>query len=209
MGKIKYLPKVMETFERNVVVSLGDIKRILLLEKANPAYAAILTHNLLKKGKIHQITKGHYSKHDDPILIAYCIKPSYVGLEAALSFHNLWEQETNIILLTPRRIRTGRRIVLENNVLVHAIGKKHFFGFEYVGHDNLKVPVSDIEKTFIDLIAYHHQLDKKILRLFKKRVDIRKMRDYLQHYDRRIASQIETMLGIGLTSPHISGSHSR
>ena len=105
------------------------------------------------------------------MVITYCIKPSYIGLENALSLHGLWEQETNVILITPRRLRFGVREVLGANVVIHHISKEHFFGYEYMDYYDLKIPVSDTEKTFIDWIYYYDEIDKDLLELFDKKIN--------------------------------------
>lgn len=55
-----------------------------------------------------------------------------MGLQDALSIHNLWEQETIPIIIITRKIRQGIRKVLDLNVLIRRIDKKYFFGFDYI-----------------------------------------------------------------------------
>ena len=195
MGKVKYLNEIEKFINKCIVFEAKDIKRFLISKKANPSYAYTILHNMAKKKKINRIVKGYYSKHDDPFLAAYCIKPSYIGLESALSLHGLWEQETNVVLITPRRVRSGLRKVLNANVVVHYSDKKFFFGYEYTDYYDLKLPVSDLEKTFIDLAFYNKFLDKNLLKAFRKKIDYKKLKQYLNSYDKRFANRALALLG--------------
>ncbi|MFH8080528.1 MAG: hypothetical protein QXO84_01460 [Candidatus Aenigmatarchaeota archaeon] len=176
MGKIKYLSRIMDLFKKNPVVSTRDI--ILLTRNEN--YANVLLNYLLKKDKIKRIEKGFYTLYDDPTLIVFAIRPSYIGLQAALSIHNLWEQETNTIIVTPKKIRSGKREVFGTNVIVRRINKKYFFGYELINYDNFLIPVSDKEKTLIDLIYFKQPLDKKIIS--KLKIDKKRMKEYIKKY---------------------------
>ena len=190
MGKIKYLKEIKEFINKTTIFKIRDIKNILLAKKANQKYAYLILTNLLKKGKINKITKGCYSKHTDPMIITYCIKPSYIGLETALSLHNLWEQETNTVLLTPRRLRYGLRTVLDTNIIIHHINKKYFFGYDYIDYYDLKIPVSDIEKTFIDWIVYKKPLNKELLKNFQKKKNKKKLKKNLKKNNKKTAKKV-------------------
>ena len=107
MGKEKYQDKIINLFEKSPVVDYSSIKRII----NNPEYAKQLIRNLVLKKKIKKLTKGFYTKHDEPSLIVFCFKPSYLGLQDSLSMHNLWEQETIPVVITSKKI--GKAPLLE------------------------------------------------------------------------------------------------
>ncbi len=67
-----------------------------------------------------------------------------------MSFHNLWEQETCPVIITTREVRTGIRKVFSSNVLLRRISKKYLFNYDYYKYGDFVLPVSDIEKIFID-----------------------------------------------------------
>ena len=194
MGKIKYLKEINEFINNNIVFNIRDIKAILISKKANPNYARLLLHNFESKNKIKRIIRGYYTKYDDPTLLTYCIKPSYIGLEAALSFHGIWEQETNVVLLTPRRVRTGIRSIFNTNVIIHSINKKYFFGFDYMDYYDFKIPVSDIEKTFIDWVYYNKPLTKDIINNFKIKIKKKKLISYLKNYSKKFTNKVLPIL---------------
>src|SRR3989338_9032928 len=103
MGKQKYLGKIEELFRKSPVVSFSSIQKYA----KNKEYAKQIIHNLLARDKIKRVTKGFYTVSDNPQLSVFCFKPAYFGLQDALSFHNLWEQETVPIIITTRKVRTG------------------------------------------------------------------------------------------------------
>ncbi|RLE39135.1 hypothetical protein DRJ17_01940 [Candidatus Woesearchaeota archaeon] len=194
MGKIKYQQEIESFIKKNQVFHVKDIKRLISSKNADPDYAYLILHNLERKGKVNRIIKGYYTTHDDPMLLAYCIKPSYIGLESALSIYGLWEQEANVVLITPRRVRQGLRQVFNTNVVVHLINKKHFFGYHYIDYYDFKLPVSDIEKTFLDWIDFKRYLSKELIKTFKKNMNKNKLKRYLKHYDKRFATKVNNAL---------------
>src|SRR3989338_3328365 len=117
MGKIKHIQKVRDYLKRTHVAHIQSIKNII----GNNEYAHLLIHHMLKKKEIYRIAKGWYSRSKDPTLAVFCFKPSYLGLQEALSIHNLWEQETNTIILTTQTVREGLRSVFGNNLQLRRI----------------------------------------------------------------------------------------
>ena len=190
MAEMKRLDKIKEYAKRTPAFDTKSIVRLA----GNKDYAYLLLNRLLKTGQIRRITRGYYTVQEDPSLIAYCLKPAYLGLQDAMSFHNLWEQETNTIVLTTRRVRPGTRKVFGNNVIVRRLSPRHFFGYDYIRQGDLLLPVSDIEKTFIDM-AYFRELRKDMTKAFRRRIDREKLAGYLKRYDRRFAAKAAGLLG--------------
>ncbi len=192
MAKIKYLDMVNELFEKSPVVDFRSIERIVgKTKKSN--YAKLLVRNLLLKNKIYRLTKGFYTKHAETGLAAFCFKPAYLGLQDALSFHGLWEQETISIIITSRSVRPGIRKVMGNNVIIRKIDKKYLFGFEYSLAGIFYLPYSDIEKTFIDMVYFKQPLDKEVLANFKKKIDKKKLIYYLKAYTSDFKKRVITI----------------
>lgn len=178
-------------FRESPVVSIHSLKSFI--KKKNKQYIYLAISNLLKKGEIKQLTKGFYTIHEETSLIVFCFKPSYLGLQDALSIHNLWEQETNPVVITTRKVRQGLRKVLGNNFMLHRISPKYFFGFEYKQYGDFYVPVSDIEKTLIDLAYYRQYIDPVTLREFRKRIDKKKIKEYLHAYPPRFQKRVAAL----------------
>src|SRR3989344_3377756 len=131
MGKEKYQKDIEELFKKSPVVSFSSVARIIRGKKKTRQYQKQIIRNLLLKGKIKKLSKGYYTMFDEPSLIVFCFKPSYLGLQNALSFHNIWEQETIPVIITARKVRQGIRQVIGMNVLIRRIEKKYLFGFDY------------------------------------------------------------------------------
>lgn len=178
MGRIKHISKIKAIIEEAAVFRAADIERLA----GNKAYAHLLLHNLAKQKNVYRLMKGWYSKEDDPILSVFCFKPAYLGLQSALSFRNLWEQETNPVIITVKKARAGVRKVFGNNVVVHRLNPKYFFGFDFLERENYLVPVSDIEKTLIDFVYFKIKLDLKLTRKLGKKLNRGKLNLYLEKY---------------------------
>jgi predicted transcriptional regulator of viral defense system len=181
--------RIREYAKRTPVFDTSSIARLV----GDPQYAYLALNRLLKSGEIRRLTRGYYTFYNDPSVFVYCLKPAYLGLQDAMSFHNLWEQETNPIVLTARRARPGTRNVLGSNVIIRRLSLKHFFGYDYLRQGDLLLPVSDIEKTFIDM-AYFRELKKDMIKPFRSRIGREKLRGYLKRYDKRFAAKVTGLL---------------
>lgn len=181
MGKSKHLTKVLELFEKSPVVDFKSISRIT----GNSNYAKLLIFNLLKKGIIQKLTKGYYTMHHDISLTVFCLKPSYLGLQNAMSIHNLWEQETIPVIITSKKVKTGIRRINHSNILIRNTNPHYLFGIEYLQDGNYYLPYSDVEKTFIDLAVYKEKISPEVLKNFKKRINTHKLKKYLSNYSKK------------------------
>ncbi len=190
MGKTKYLRDVLALFEKSPIVNYDSIKRIIYGKKKAGNYTKKLIYVLLSKGKIKRLAKGIYTNKDDISLSVFGFEPSYLGLQNAMSLHNLWEQETIPIIITIRKIRTGIRVVFGGNVLVRKIDKRYLFGFEYYKDGDFYLPYSDIEKTFIDMVYFKEHMDDEVIDNFKEKINMKKLRDYLNRYPLRFRKMV-------------------
>ncbi len=194
MGKEKYLERIKSLFEKSPVVDYGSIERIISERKETAYYARRLIHYLLAKGKIKRLAKGYYTTRNEISLAVFVFEPSYLGLQDALSFYNLWEQETTPVIITARKVRQGIRKVFGQNVLIRRISRKYLFGTEYYRQGEIALPYSDIEKTFIDMFYFNEVLSKKTLREFRKRIDEKKLFAYLKKYPKPFRRKVVSSL---------------
>ncbi len=190
MGKEKYQKEIENLFKKSFVVDVGSVKRIVKKTGVVKQYTKQLIRNMILKGKIKRLTKGYYTLHNDISLAVFCFKPAYFGLQDAISFHNLWEQETIPVIITARRVRPGIRKVLDANVMVRRINKKYFFGFDYFKEGNFYLPYSDLEKTFIDMVYFKEKLSKEAIKSFQSKIDRKKLKSYLKVYSKRFRQQV-------------------
>lgn len=149
---------------------------------------------MLKKGKIKKLGKGYYTIHNEISLSVFCFKPAYLGLQSALSYHGLWEQETIPVILTIKKVRLGVRKSLEQNIFVRHIDKKFFFGFNYFKDGLVYLPYSDIEKTFIDMVIFRQNISDEVLQEIKMRIDKKKLNKYLKAYSIKTRKKISSLI---------------
>jgi predicted transcriptional regulator of viral defense system len=188
MGREKYLKKIKELFKISHVVDFSSIQRII---RKKP-YAKQLIKNLIKKGEIKKIAKGFYTARDDPSVAVFCFKPAYLGLQDALSFHDLWEQETIPVILTSRKVRQGIRKIMGTNVLIRRLDAKYLFGYDYYRQGDIYLPYSDIEKTLIDMVYFKEKLDEEVIRNIK--INMKKLDLYLKRYPKSSKNSIRTKI---------------
>lgn len=190
MGKQKHLSKILDLFEKSPVVSHSTIQK----QVHDKGYAKQIVHSLIRKGSIKRLAKGYYTMHDNPQLIAFCLKPAYFGLQDALSLHNLWEQETIPVLVTSRKVRAGMRKVMGVNVLVRRIEKKYMFGFEHMQDGESYLPYSDVEKTLIDMVHFRERPTEEAITNIRININRRKLDQYLQHYGTQTRKSVLSLL---------------
>lgn len=178
--RMKYSSDFAEHFGKRDVFSIRDARIFLRQKKISSAYLKLLMHNLLKKGKIKRLAKGFYTFKDDLMLAGFAFSPFYYGLHEALSIHKLWGQATNPSIITTRKVRSGIRAVMGNNIIVRRISSKMFFGYGTIEHYGLHLPVSDIEKTFVDFIYFRQKIPAEAIPAFAKRIDKSRVEKYLK-----------------------------
>lgn len=193
---MKYMKDFTAHFSSFSVFTISDARLFLTDRGAGREYVYLLITNLLRSGRIKKLKRGFYTFRDDPMLAGFAFSPSYHGLQDALSLHNLWEQETNTIIITPRRVRIGMREMLGGNVLVRKIGRPMFFGFESMRYGDLWINVSDVEKTLIDFIYFNEPLDGATLHAMRGKIDAEKMKQYLVRCPERVRAKVPKLLGI-------------
>jgi len=187
MGKKKYIQDVEKLSNKSPIISFSSIERIV---GNKSKYAKQLIRNLIRKGQLKRITKGRYTAYDDVSLAVFCFKPAYLGLQDALSFHNVWEQETIPIIVTTKKVRQGIRKIFGVNVLIRRIREKYFFGFDYYKEGDFYFPYSDVEKTFIDMVYFRQKLSKELLKNFTKMIDKKRLKMYAKKYPQRMSSKM-------------------
>ena len=194
MGKEKYLRDVEALFSKSPVVSYSSIEKVGMHRKKGKEYVKRLIHYLTVSGRIKRLAKGHYTVLDDVSLAVFCFKPAYFGLQDALSYHNLWEQESIPVIITSRKVRPGVRTVLGKNVMVRRILRKYFFGVEYSLQGKIALPYTDVEKTFIDMVYFREKLSGELLAAFMERLNRKKLKAYLKLYSQRFRERVLSYL---------------
>jgi len=162
----------------------------------------------VKQGELFPITKGVYTFRQEMQTVGFAFQPFYYGLQDALSLRNLWEQETAPVVITPRRVRNGMRKFLRNNYVVKRIDRKMFFGFSLVKYGDFWMPVSDAEKTLIDLVHFRQPVSDEALTEMKKAMRKEVLEGYLEKVPKMLAERVRKKLdGRGVSEGKPIGGH--
>lgn len=141
---------------------------------------------MAKRKRIYSITKGVYSPEKRDEVAGFAFTPFYYGGMAALMIRDMIDDQVKMEIMTTRRVKTSFVAVFggDSAVVVHHIPRKYYFGFEDLKYGDITVPVSDLEKTLIDLFYYRERLSLQdyagILKGIRKDV----LERYLKHYDK-------------------------
>lgn len=176
---MKYISKVRRKFSSYPVFTIRDVRIALKQDGISPLYTRQLVHYLVSRGELKRITRGAYTFYNESQLVEYAFTPSYHGLQDALSLHNFWEQETNPVIITPRKVRPGIRTFEGTNYLVRRISRQMFFGFETMKYGDFWTNVSTPEKTLIDFAYYGEFLGEETLKEIRKKLRPTLLKDYL------------------------------
>jgi len=176
----KYTKEVREHFETAPAFTITDLRVFLGKKSIGNEYLHLLVHNLLARGELKRISRGVYTFRGDAQVVGFGFSPFYYGLQEALSLRNLWEQETNPVVITPRNVRSGLRNFQGANYVVRRINRRMFFGFDTIRYGDFWIPVSDIEKTLIDLVYFRQPLSAETIAEIKPRLDRKKLEGYLK-----------------------------
>lgn len=171
--------KVIEAFSGVPSFNSTELDLFLSGLDTSANYRKLLVHNLISTGRLRRISKGNYTFLDDVEVVCFAFRPSYYGLQEALSLLELWEQETNPVVITPLRVLPGIRIFEGRNYLVRRIDRRMFFGMDMIRYSDFWVPVSDVEKTLIDFVYFGEFLPKDTLLRIRRSINPKKLREYL------------------------------
>jgi predicted transcriptional regulator of viral defense system len=192
---------LIERFRREPAFSARDAQVFFRARKVSPAYRNLLLHNLVRKGKLFRIAKGRYTFRDEMQSVGFAFQPFYYGLQDALSLRNLWEQETVPVVITARRVRSGLRKFAGGNYLVRRISRRMFFGFEAAEYGDFWIPVSDAEKTLIDLVYFRQPISDETIVEIRKVMRKEVMREYLKRVPKWVEERVRKKLGRKLHQP--------
>jgi predicted transcriptional regulator of viral defense system len=151
-------------------------------------------NHLTKKGEIKKITRGAYTFKEEIEVVGFAFSPFYYGLQEALSLRNLWEQEVNPVVITPRKIRQGVRKFLGNNYLIKRVNRSMFFGFEMIKYYEFWIPVSDVEKTLIDFVYFKQALPKETIEEIKQQIRDEILFGYLKRVPKWVKKRVLKLL---------------
>ncbi len=176
---MKYINEFLRHFSKVPAFSARDAELFLMYIGSGKKYPKRFIQNMLAGNKIFRLAKGVYTVHRNSEVIGFAFSPFYYGLAYALSYYNVWEERANPVIITTKCVRTGTRKSLGINISVFKLPKKMFFGYTMVKGESFYYPISDLEKTFLDLLYFDIDLRKDTLYRLVKRLDYKKLKGYL------------------------------
>lgn len=196
---MKYLSYVRENFGGPgfPVVEFSELRTALKPKGISDAYLKRMVNYLVGKGELKHITKGVYTFHDDITVVGFAFRPFYYGMENALTVMGLWEQGTNPIVVTPKKVKIGMRKFGSANYRIQRIRQELFFGYDLVKYYDFWIPVSDAEKTLLDLLYFRHYVRNDVLKSIVGNINAEKMDGYLARYPERFAASVSELLKTG------------
>ncbi|MDE1823409.1 MAG: hypothetical protein KGH50_03730, partial [Candidatus Micrarchaeota archaeon] len=135
--------------------------------------------------RIYRIVKGVFSLQRRDEFAGFAFTPFYYGGLAALMIRDLIDDQVRMEVMTTRPVKRSFLGIYGGSIriVLHHIPRKYYFGFEDVKYGNIIVPVSDPEKTLIDLFYYKRRMSVQDYAELLKRIKPRKLRGYLKAYD--------------------------
>jgi len=138
-----------------------------IIAKLSSSYenAMLIANRLVKKKWLIQLTRGkylivpleagvrsEYTEHEF-VIASHLANPYYIGYWNALNFHGFTEQvPITVYVVTIKRLRD--RTILNTKYRFVTLDKRKFFGFEAESVSNIKVNISDKEKTLADCLDH-------------------------------------------------------
>ena len=188
---MKYMREFRSHFMKKPAFTAREAELFLKNRKSSPDYYRLVIHNLLSRKEIYRINRGVYTFQEDAQMSGFGFSPFYYGLEDALSLRNVWEQETNPVVITPRKVRVGIRQFEGRNFVVRRIDRQMFFGYTYVAYGDFQIPVSTVEKAFIDFIYYRIELPRELMFAILSRSSRRTINEYLHEIPKWLSKKVQ------------------
>ncbi len=142
---------------------------------ATPTYAKTIVKRWMKTRKIIRITKGLYTFHEDPMIIAsHITSPSYLGLWSALRFHEITTQLPQQLFVL---VSKYRKSIEFKSTEIRFVQTKFLWGYQKYNFRGFEIFVSNIEKTIVDGL-YLHLLPLEQIWSAAKRADVMVLESY-------------------------------
>ncbi|HUB92857.1 MAG TPA: hypothetical protein VL945_02755 [Candidatus Saccharimonadales bacterium] len=184
--------RILLRFSNYSVFTFRDL-RLQFKDEVTEANLLRILSYLKKSGRIYGVRKGIYTTKKDSMVSGFAFKPFYYGMASALTIRELWDQNSRPEIITTRHVRASEMKIFGeegNRIFVHHIPMKYFFGFDMLEYGKIKVPVSDPEKTLIDLFYYKTRLSIKNYGGLLKKIDIERLMEYLRRYDKHTKTTV-------------------
>ena len=189
--------EIAEHFSSYPVFTNRDLMLYFKSRRLKASKISRLVSYMKASGKLYTVKKGVYTFRKDIMIAGFAYGPFYYGLLSALTIRDLWTQNSKPDILTIRKVRNSTISIFGDKkelVFVHHIPARYFFGFDIVKYGTLNVPVSDPEKTLIDLFYYKVKLPIQNYSDLLRAISRDKIREYLKRYDKRTAKIVTNFI---------------
>ncbi|MDE1825956.1 MAG: hypothetical protein KGH61_05670 [Candidatus Micrarchaeota archaeon] len=193
---MKITNRVIEKFSAYPVFTYRDV-RLSFNRSVKDANIFRALSYLKSTGRLFAIAKGRYTFNKDSAITGFAYAPFYYGLLYAMSIRELWTQNTMPEIVTLKTVRKGKAHAFGRGgsmISLHHSTPKHFFGFETIRYGKLSLPVSDPEKTLIDLFYYKTRLATQNYSGLLRAVNAAKLNRYLTEYDNHTKSAVSNFM---------------
>ena len=190
MTIVKY---IIDHFSDYHTFTHRDLTLYFRSKKLKTANLTRLIAYMKSSGKLYTIRKGVYTFRKDIMVTGFAYSPFYYGLLSALTIRELWTQNSRPDIITIRKVRVSSIHIFNDMgeaAFVHHVPAKYFFGFDIIKYGTLEIPVSDPEKTLIDLFYYKVKLPIQDYSELLKKISRKKIRKYLERYDKHTATVV-------------------
>ncbi len=185
--------EIIDKFSEYPTFTHRDLILYFSQKKMKPANLTRLISHIKQSGKIYTLRKGIYTFKKDDMVSGFSYNPFYYGMLSALTIRELWAQNSRPEIITIKKVRATRVKIFndsEDVIFVHHIPARYFFGFDIVKYGALKLPVSDPEKTLIDLFYYKIKLPIQNYDKLLQSINIGKVHKYSEAYDAHTAKAV-------------------
>ena len=186
--------EITDSFRNFRTFTFNDVRTVLAEKhkKISDKTIQVTLSRMAKRKRIYPIIKGVFSLERRDDIVGFAFTPFYYGGLAALMIRDMIDDQVRMEIMTTRRVKKSLVKVYNgiSMVVVHHLPKKYYFGFNDMRYGNIEVPVSDPEKTLIDLFYYKERLSLQDYAEVLKSVKIGTLRKYLKLYDKRTKKMV-------------------
>ncbi len=183
---------ILKRFSEYPVFTYADVKRHFGREKGKADLARTLSY-LKSKDRIYTVRKGFYTATKNSMVAGFAYAPFYYGLLYAMTLRGMWTQGSKPEIMTIRKVRASTVPLFgepDNTIFVHHMPPRYFFGYDLIKYGRLLLPVSDPEKTLIDLFHYKVRLSLQNYGGLLRASNAPKLKAYLSKYDGHTAAAV-------------------
>lgn len=138
------------------IFSTEQAKTAALEIEMNPSYVSEALHHMKNNGWVIRLKRGVYAiaaygpaPHEFIIAMAL-VTPSTISHWTAMHYHHITEQTPHKIFASTPRGTSIPRSLTDTSYRFIQVKKEHYFGIETIWVDDMKVQITNIEKTLLD-----------------------------------------------------------